>query len=245
MLERYGDEAALLVMSDHGFTNFRRQFDLNTWLRDEGYIQPADCKSLIGAAPQADWSKTRAYALGLNGLYLNRKGRERDGIVFPADRDELIEELRTKLLTIRDPEDGKPVIKHVYRTDEVYSGPNVKNAPDLIVGYYRDYRVSWGTTLGDIAGVVLSDNKEAWSADHCIAADEVPGVIFANRPIMRDDPSLIDLAPTILKLFGIEKPDTMTGGDLFESTYTERPRRRSSGKKVDPEFAKTLMAPPL
>jgi len=220
IVERYGDEATIMIMSDHGFTTFRRQFDLNTWLRDNGYLNPPDCRSLMSAGPTADWSRTKAYGLGINSLYLNLKGRERDGIVFPADRDELIEELRTKLLTVRDPENGKPVIKHVYRTDEVYSGPNVENAPDLIVGYYRDYRGSWDTTLGDVSGVVLSDNESAWSADHCIAADEVPGVIFANRPVLRDDPSLIDMAPTILKLFGIAKPSTMTGGDLFESSAT-------------------------
>jgi len=220
LLERYGNEATVLVMSDHGFTNFRRQFDLNTWLRDNGYIQPPDCRSLIGAPPQADWSKTKAYAMGLNGLYINLKGRERDGIVFPADRDALIEELRAKLLAVRDPQDGAPIIKEVYRTDEVYSGPNTKNAPDLIVGYYRGYRVSWGSTLGDISGRVVSDNDTAWSADHCIAADEVPGIIFANRPIARNDPSLIDLAPTILRLFGMAQPDTMKGGDLFTPTAT-------------------------
>ena len=216
VVERYGDEATILVMSDHGFCNFHRQFNLNRWLRDNGYIQPATCKSLLDPR-QIDWGQTRAYGLGLNGLYLNLRGRERDGIVDPADRDALLEELREKLLRVRDPLNGEPVIAVVDRADEVYRGPFVAQAPDLIVGYHRDYRASWATTLGDMNEEVVSDNDSAWSADHCIAAEEVPGVIFSNRPILRERPSLVDLAPTILKEFGIVPPAEMTGGSLFGS----------------------------
>jgi predicted AlkP superfamily phosphohydrolase/phosphomutase len=220
MMERYGDQATIMVMSDHGFANFRRQFDLNTWLRDEGYIQPPNCRSLLGRPPLVDWTQTRAYGIGLNGLYLNLLGRERDGIVNQVERDALLDEITEKLLSVRDPENGAQVIARVYRRDDVYQGPNALNAPDLIVGYSRGYRVSWGTTLGDISGNVLSDNTEAWSADHCIAAEEVPGVIFTNRPIAKPDPALTDMAPTILKLFGLEAPPTMAGGDLFTPTVT-------------------------
>ena len=97
----------------------------------------------------------------------------------------------------------------------MYRGPFVAQAPDLIVGYHRDYRASWATTLGDMNEEVVSDNDSAWSADHCIAAEEVPGVIFSNRPILRERPSLVDLAPTILQEFGIVPPAVMTGGSLF------------------------------
>lgn len=228
VVKRYGDEATVLVMSDHGFCNFRRQFNLNSWLRDHGYIQPPTAKTLLNPrrGQMVDWSRTRAYGLGLNGLYLNLQGRERDGIVEPAERDALIEELREELLAVRDPLDGKPMIKYVYRTDEVYDGPLTKTAPDLIVGYYRGFRASWATTLGDMTENVVSDNSSAWSADHCIAADEVPGVIFSNRPVKRENPSLIDLAPTILSEFGVEAPDAMTGGNLYESRPTTVADRR-------------------
>lgn len=218
ILERYGDEALVMVMSDHGFCNFQRQFNLNTWLRDNGYLQPSNCGSIIDPrrAPYVDWRSTRAYGLGLNGLYVNLRTRERDGIVDPVDRDALLEEISEKLLAVRDPLNGRPVVKHVYRTDEVYHGPQAVEAPDIIVGYYRDYRASWATTLGDIEDEVLTDNDAAWSADHCIAADEVPGVIFSNKPILRDDPTLIDMAPTILKAFEVDPPDDMKGGNLFQ-----------------------------
>jgi len=215
IVKRYGDNALILVMSDHGFTEFRREFDLNTWLRDNGYLQPPNCRSLF-RHPIVDWTKTRAYALGLNGLYLNLQGRERDGIVEPADRDTLLDQISAKLLAMRDPETGEPVVAKVYRSDQVYTGAHVGAAPDLIIGYHRGYRVSWGTTLGDVAGTILSNNDSAWSADHCIAAEEVPGVIFSNRAITRQSPSLIDLAPTILKAFRVDVPASMAGKSLFE-----------------------------
>lgn len=222
IVERYGDQAVILVMSDHGFCNFRRQFNLNTWLRDKGYLYPADCKSLLDPRRGnfVDWSRTQAYGLGLNGLYLNLEGRERDGIVDPAQRDTLLTKIAGELLAIRDPNNDRLVIAEVYRADEIYSGPLASTAPDLIVGYHRGYRASWATTLGDITKEVLADNDSRWSADHCIAADQVPGVIFSNKAILRHEPTLIDLAPTILNLFGVKPPDTMTGGSLFESAAT-------------------------
>ena len=219
--QRY-DDATVLVMSDHGFCNFRRQFNLNTWLRDNGYLGPKYAKGLFEKLKtrRVNWARTRAYGLGINGLYVNLKGRERDGIVEPADRDALLEELREKLLAVRDPEDGQPVIAEVYRADEVYTGPYTSTAPDLIIGYHRGYRASWETALGEITKKIVRDNDSAWSADHCVAADQVPGVIFSNRRIASEAPSLVDIAPTILQMFNVLPPSTMTGTSLFESTST-------------------------
>jgi predicted AlkP superfamily phosphohydrolase/phosphomutase len=218
VVDRYGPKATILVMSDHGFCNFRRQFNVNTWLRDQGYLGPSDCRSLLNpvAGRLVDWARTRAYGMGLNGLYLNLRGRERDGIVEPNEREALLEEIRGKLLAIRDPLDGQPVIAEVYRSDKVYSGPFAATGPDLVIGYYRGYRASWATTQGDLEDEVISKNDSAWSADHCVAADQVPGVIFSNRPIVHGAPSLIDLAPTILEEFAIPVPEVMKGKSLFK-----------------------------
>lgn len=222
VLAEYGDSSTVLVMSDHGFASFRRQFNLNTWLRQEGYIFPADCKSImrVSGTGSVDWSRTTAYGLGLNGLYLNLQGREKFGIVTQRKRAAMLQEIKEKLLKVRDPEDGHLVVKEVYLTEEVYHGPKTADAPDLIVGYYRDYRASWSTSLGDISDVMVSDNDEAWSADHCMAADEVPGVIFSNKPIVATGPRLIDLAPTILQALGVSPPAAMRGKNLFEMTHT-------------------------
>ncbi|HNQ24063.1 MAG TPA: alkaline phosphatase family protein [Phycisphaerae bacterium] len=212
LLARYGETATLLVMSDHGMGNFRRQFNLCSWLRQEGYIHPGDATSLLGGV---DWYRTRAYGLGLNSLYLNLRGRERDGIVEPGpQREALLDELAAKLEAVRD-QDGAPVIRKVYRAEQVYRGPQAASAPDLIVGYHRDYRVSWGSVLGEMGKSVLADNNSAWCADHCQAAEDVPGVVFANRPLAAEGPQLEDLAPTILAQFGVAAPPEMVGRSIL------------------------------
>jgi len=198
-------------MSDHGFCNFRQCVGLCTWLRDEGYLV-AKRSALL----DADWSKSKAYGLGLNGLYLNLKGREKFGIIDPADRDALLKEITAKLLLLKDPASKQPVIRHVYRAEECYSGPEVKNAPDLLIGYERGYRASWATCLGEFDKAVITDNESASSADHCIAYDIVPGIFLSNKKMVAEDPALIDLAPTILAEFGLAKPNPMVGRNLFE-----------------------------
>ncbi len=214
---RCGEKATLLVLSDHGFCNFRRQFNPNTWLRDQGYLGPADCVSLADTrrGTVADWPRTRAYAMGLNSLYLNLAGRERDGVVRASEREGLLEELRVRLLAASDPQTGQSPIVAVYRGDRVYSGPCAASAPDLIIGYRRGYRCSWGGAMGAVEGDVLSDNDSAWAADHCMAAEELPGVLFSNQPLRQGGPSLIDLAPTILGEFGLSPPAAMTGRNLL------------------------------
>jgi len=212
-LEACDSDTTLVVLSDHGFAPLYRKFNLNTWLRDNGYLGPPDCTSVLA---NADWSESRAFGLGLNGLYLNLKGRERYGIVEPGEKDQLLDELVAKLEAVGD-RDGRRVIRKVHHTDKAYSGPASKYAPDLVIGYSRDFRYSWKTALGDITDEVLLDNDSAWAADHCMDASEVPGVLFSNQPIAAPDPSLVDLAPSILTEFGLKIPSTMVGRNIFET----------------------------
>jgi predicted AlkP superfamily phosphohydrolase/phosphomutase len=213
LLERYGETAHIMVMSDHGFANFKRQFNLNTWLRDNGYLGPPDCTSIL---TDVEWSRSRAYGLGMNGLYLNMIGRERYGCVNPGqEREQLLQELIVKLEAVHD-FDGRRVIRKVRRADTLYSGSALYYAPDLIVGYCRDFRYSWKTALGGMTDEILLDNESAWAADHCMDASEVPGVLFSNRPIAVPNPSLVDLAPSILTEFGLTIPSTMTGRNVFK-----------------------------
>src|SRR5262249_55476504 len=154
IVERHGSHATIIVMSDHGFANFGRQFNLNSWLRDWGYLGPPDCTSIM---QNVDWSRTVAYGLGINGLYLHMKGRERDGIVEPGDqREALLTELKSRLEGSRDFE-GQPIIRGVYRSQEIYSGNATALAPDLIIGYHRGYRASWATCLGDLTPEIVLD----------------------------------------------------------------------------------------
>lgn len=219
-LDRVGDDATVMVLSDHGFTSYRRSFHLNTWLYENGYIELRDKRKKTSGEffVNVDWRRTKAYALGINCLYVNLEGREGYGTVKPGyQAEQLADELVTKLEAIVDPETGERPILKVYRADEVYSGDCMDIAPDLIVGYNDGYRASWETALGKIPEALFGDNLKKWSGDHCMARELIPGILFTSRPIQVDRPALVDLAPTILAEFGIEKAPDMIGRNLFGS----------------------------
>jgi predicted AlkP superfamily phosphohydrolase/phosphomutase len=210
----------LLVVSDHGFTSFRRGVNLNAWLQANGYLKLKE--GADGSAEwlrDVDWSETRAYALGLTGLFLNLRGREGAGVVEPGEeaarlKADLVEQLRR----LRDEDSGTPAVHDVFDTGQVYSGPYQSNAPDLLVGYNEGYRVSWDCATGVVSGPIFEDNEKAWSGDHCVDPRLVPGVLFGTHKISASDPSLMDIAPTALRLIGIAKPGFMEGQCLFEES---------------------------
>jgi predicted AlkP superfamily phosphohydrolase/phosphomutase len=217
LLTKARDGDTVLVFSDHGFTTFRRGFNLNTWLAENGFVKHrgnsrrSDAEMFV----DVDWARTRAYGLGLNGLYLNLAGRERHGIVKSSGRRSTLAELRDKLLEVRDV-DGSRVIERVDLAEELYPAADPLIAPDLLVGYADGYRASWATVLGAMTDDALENNLDRWSGDHSIAAELVPGMLLTNRPVAVDEPSISDIAPTVLAAFGISKPSQMTGRPLFE-----------------------------
>lgn len=215
-LERLDNHTTLLVVSDHGFAPFYRAFHLNTWLKKEGYITlidaSADKQDLVN---NVNWAKTRAYGLGLYGLYVNLRGREKIGIVRSGEEYEaLINELTHKLLAVRDPKTGQQVVAKVYRTADVYTGPYTQQAPDLIVGYSQGYRSSWETVIGQFSQEPIEDNTGKWSGDHS-TAEQVPGILLTNKPLRVPQAALSDLAPTILAEFGIPTQPGMVGKVLL------------------------------
>lgn len=215
-MDRIDSKTTLIVLSDHGFAPYYRSFNINTWLKNEGYIVLKDESAKGEFFQNVDWSKTCVYGLGFNSLYLNLRGRERNGIVDQGrEREDLINELSVKLLSIIDPKTGQRAVTKVYKTNEVYSGPYLKNAPELVIGYSRGYRASWETVLGNFPEELFSDNNEKWSGDHLMAAELVPGILLANRAIQSEHPSLFDIAPTVLQEFGIVKSKEMAGSSIF------------------------------
>ncbi len=217
-MEYVDRDTILFVLSDHGFCSFRRAINLNSWLEQNGYLQLSDGASESGRYfAGVDWSRTRAYCLGLSGLYLNLKGREANGIVSPgAEADALKRELTGKLSGLKDEQSGGQIgIRQVYATNKLYRGPYLDAAPDLIIGYNEGYRISWDAAVGKITARVFEDNTKAWSGDHCVDPLLVPGVLFCNRRIDRDDPGIEDMAPTALQLFGVDPPEWMDGAPLF------------------------------
>jgi predicted AlkP superfamily phosphohydrolase/phosphomutase len=222
---RKGD--VLFVVSDHGFKQFQRGVNLNSWFRENGYLclkddpQDRPLPPLNGrkAEPtQIDWSRTRAYTNGLGGAYLNLKGREHGGIVEPSAATDLKQELIAKLRGLQDEERNLAAITEVWDSQKAYKGPYTANAPDLIIGYRTGYRADWDAAVGRVTGQVITDNTRSWSGDHCIDPRQVPGILFSTLPFAQKKPKLMDLAPSILELFGISTPDHMTGRSIYKES---------------------------
>jgi predicted AlkP superfamily phosphohydrolase/phosphomutase len=206
-LNRLRPDDLLVVMSDHGFTSWRRAFHLNSWLRDNGYVALVNplLKEDPGYFANVDWTRTRAYALGVNGLYLNLKGREKSGIVEPADRDALLTEISNKLLQTIDPQTGGPAITKVYRREQVYTSAGHDNlAPDLVIGYAKGTRGSDESALGGMPADVIVNNVDPWNGDHCMDHEAVPGILLTSRALKKPAPSLQQLAGAILAEYGID-----------------------------------------
>lgn len=202
-----------MVISDHGFQSFRRGVNLNTWLMINGFLHLRSGAESGDWFEGVDWSRTKAYAFGLGGMYINQKGRESQGIVEPGEETEAVKQaIIDGLAGLRDDECNDVAVNEVFDALRVHSsGPYRDNGPDLIVGYNRGYRASWEGAVGRVTDSILSDNTKAWSGDHCIDPRLVPGVLFSNWRIRSDEPGIGDLAPTILNLFGVKIPGHMTG----------------------------------
>ncbi len=217
-MKNIDDKTTLITLSDHGFGSFRRYFHLNTWLKENGYINFTDEKLKKSGAffENVDFKQTKAYALGFNGIYINLKGREGMGIISAGiEKEKLLDELIKKLEAVIDPSTGDRIINKVYKSRERYSGKYVKDAPDLLIGYNRGYRASWETALGKVPEGLIGNNMKKWSGTHLWDYKLVPGVILSNQKIKTEHPALYDIAPTILKEFGIKKDRDMVGEPIF------------------------------
>jgi predicted AlkP superfamily phosphohydrolase/phosphomutase len=217
VIDSTDDQTVLVVMSDHGFKPFRRGVNLNSWLHQNGYLvleqEPSGREWFEGV----DWSRTRAYAVGFGGIYLNLRGRESQGIVAPgAEAEELKREIITGLRGLVDPETQKVAVKEVYDTRKVFSGPYVGEGPNLIVGFSVGYRVSWTCATGAVTGHVFEDNTRSWSGDHTVNPPDVPGILFTNRAVSESDPGIMDIGPSILDLFGVPVPDYFDGKPIIQ-----------------------------
>jgi predicted AlkP superfamily phosphohydrolase/phosphomutase len=226
--ERVGPDVPIIVLSDHGFHSFRYAVNLNTWLVQEGYLavkgERTGAKTLdnlfLGTGQfweNVDWSRTKAYALGLGQVFINVRGREGQGIVAPGEEyRQVVDELAARLTTFKDPSNGASIISGVYKRDDIYTGEYVKDAPDLQVGMTEGYRVSWQTTLGGSPAGLIYPNTRKWSGDHCgFDYKSTPGMVISSRAFSVDDARIVDIAPTVLKHFGVAIPKDLDGRPLF------------------------------
>ncbi len=212
-------QTLLVVLSDHGMSSFRRGIHLNTWLHQQGLLAlkqgvrpgPATGDFLRGV----DWERTRAYALGLGGIYLNLRGREAQGTVSPDEAEGLKQAIVSALSGLADPDRGAVAVRGVSRREEIYSGPYLDQAPDLLMNCAEGYRASWATPLGGFGEGLFEDNRKKWGGDHAVDPPLVPGVLFMNRPMQPQGARLVDLAPTLLAALGAPRGPAMEGGSLL------------------------------
>lgn len=229
-------DATLMVVSDHGFASFRRSMNYNTWLAKNGYMrltgEDTGRKNLEALFDKGkffvnvDWSQTKAYYLGLGGIYVNLKGREAHGIVNPGpEYDALVAEIKSKLEAYVDEETGDHPVAHVFTRDEAYGTYDPLLIPDMIPANSRNYRVGWQDSLGGIAPSVVEPNNRVWSADHCsVYPPLVPGILFANHRLATANgsshgtPYMGDVPATILDLYKVPPAEKLDGRSLWEKT---------------------------
>jgi len=220
VLDHYVDDATLLIaMSDHGFTSFQRGVDLNAWLREQGLLALKSGVVIGDETSQlfhgVDWSKTKAYAAGLGGIYLNLAGREGQGIVPPGEAERLADEIASRLHNVVDPLRGTVGVRRAATRQLVYSGPYAGESPDLVTCFAPGYRVAWRTAIGGLGSEIFEDNVKPWSGDHMIDPDLVPGMLLMNRPFQGDGARMTDLAPTILAALGAAPASDLEGRNLL------------------------------
>ncbi|PIU40930.1 MAG: hypothetical protein COS99_08495 [Candidatus Omnitrophica bacterium CG07_land_8_20_14_0_80_42_15] len=223
VMQKTGEGDTIIVLSDHGFDTFRRAAHINSWLRKNGYLELKNRNAESGSELLADidWSKTKAYSIGFGAIYINQEGRERNGIVKPgAETESLKEEISEKLKGFFDDKYKSPVINKVYKREDIFWGDYAGQTPDLYIGFNIGYRASWQSALGGVPGELIEDNLKKWSGDHLYDPNLVPGIVFSNRKIIKDKPSIYDITPTVLKVIGYDeetfKRSNLDGSSFFE-----------------------------
>lgn len=223
VLEKITSSDLLIVLSDHGFDTFRRAVHVNSWLRENGYLQLENPYADSGRELllDIDWSNTRAYSIGFGSIYINQEGREAEGMVEPGRETEFLKkEIAEKLLQWTDEKYDSPVVSGVYRREEIFRGDYESSTPDLCIGFNIGYRASWQSALGGAPQALIEDNLKKWSGTHLVDPKHIPGVLFCSRRGMRQDASIYDVVPTVLREIGYddERLDAcdLDGRPLFE-----------------------------
>ncbi|MBN2103303.1 alkaline phosphatase family protein [bacterium] len=216
-LDKMDSRSTLVILSDHGFAPFGREFHLSTWLAQNGWTAITEPKKIHESTfyDYVDWNRTKAYAMGLNGIYLNLMGREFQGAVSLYEYESQKEKLIRELEAVRDPLTGQKIITKAYDAKKTYRGDQLDIAPDIIVGYNWGYRISDEAALGKFPEGFFDYRKDKWAADHCMAPTVVPGVLLANKPVKHPSPGIWDLAPSIIQQFGLIPPEQMDGKSIF------------------------------
>jgi predicted AlkP superfamily phosphohydrolase/phosphomutase len=267
ILQKLDENTINLIVSDHGFTQVKRDFYINNWLKSIGLL---DLKSqgsfsawlikrgittessnaalmrhahskwykilhklipkrlisffalnLSNIRKYCNWQKTKAFSYSLTGqsIRINLKGREKNGIVNPEEYNDLRDSIAFKLSKLTDPETGKKIVSQIYKREEIYEGPYIMDAPDLLIQLNDGFAMFGGFGNGifsskkDQAQKSMNEsNGHIWKAAH-----DINGVFmsFGNdiRPV-QVEATVMDIAPTILHILNIPIPQMMDGNVL-------------------------------
>lgn len=217
-LAHVDDKTCLMVLSDHGFSQFTREFNTNSWLAEAGFLRrnapvSEDSGSIFSLV---DWDNTKVFGLGFNGIYLNLKGREQHGIVDKADAPKVIASVIESLEKVVDPKDGRRIVLKAYDGSVEYGkGQHTEFAPDIVVGFNPGFRTSDDSVLGELPKEIVRDRTDKWAADHCFDPQSVPGIFMTNVATSTPNAAIWDLAPSILQYFGVESPP-VDGKSVFK-----------------------------
>lgn len=218
-----GPSDTLIVMSDHGFSQYSYEINTNTWLKNHGYLALKDGKDVGGELLEdIDWDKTKAFVTGYNSLYFNMKNREKIGIVTESERASLEQSLTKDLASFINPFTQEQVVKHVYTRQELGIASNDPTAPDLILGFTRGARASWDTAVGAVPKDEVVTRESKWSGDHLFDAADVPGVLFSNNTLKLEAPSITDLMPDIYRLLGLSSQQSNIRSPQKKDTTTPK-----------------------
>jgi predicted AlkP superfamily phosphohydrolase/phosphomutase len=238
-MQEVGEDEVLMVMSDHGFKSFRRGVNLNTWLLKNGFMTLKENPTGNDMFADVDWSKTKAYAVGFGGMYLNIRGREAQGIVEPGEEVAQVKQAIIEgLKALYDDVEEARAVREVYDSATAYQGPYTAEAPDLIAGFKPGFRVSWESVTGGFTDDIIVDNDRPWSGDHNFNPPDVPGIFLSNRTFPADKPHITDIAPTVLELFGVKPPKYFDGESLLQQNKDSVQNKKQQKEVTVGEVAK-------
>jgi predicted AlkP superfamily phosphohydrolase/phosphomutase len=259
LLKKRSKRTATIVMSDHGFCGLHTRVHLNEWLAQNGWLEfkqgamsvrqrakrgrvflkrllPRRLllwgRRALAVTNTLAWERTLAYAgdASEGAVRVNVKGREPKGTVAAGESyHEVRSQIVDALIKLRDPRSGTPVMKGVYEREQIYHGPFLDLAPDIVLEPTEGYEITPEVAYEGSVFVDISDDGQGMHARDGVLIAAGTGLRTTHD---RGRAEIADVAPTILHLLGLPVPSEMDGrvleAMLTPDLLAARPLRRES-----------------